>query len=1105
MSLQFVLGPSGAGKSHYIYDLIIKESMENPDTNYILLVPEQYSLALQRKMVKLHPNGGTLNIDVIGFNRLAYRVFDELNVKTTKVLEDFGKTMLIRRVAGEVRDKLKVYKSCLNKNGFIDEVKSLMSEFYQYDFSVEELSKLIRSMEESGDESVLLDKLRDMETIIAAFQAKIESEYIVAEQLTDLLSDCAAKSQLIKRSVIVMDGFTGFTPIQLRAIGTLISCAKKVYNIHTIDQATYNKSKRERLKEYELFYLTDKTLYSLRQLAQEKNVPVEADICVGFDEPKRWSEDKQDLLHLQRYIFRYPYKVYEGEVENLVINSYGTPRKQLKGVCETIFVLVKEQGYRYKDIAIISGSFEKNVSAVTQIFPQYNIPYFLDYTRPVKNNAWVDSIGHALRIIEEDFSYDSVFSFLKAGVVGDISFEDIEELENYVLAKGIKGYKRWSRDWKTAVSDNKFVAKDSFLDIIKPFYKRLKKKGATVADYTGAIRGLMEALDFEGGLQEYKGLYDRLIEILDKLDNIMGEDVLVLREFNEILDVGLKELNLGMIPTNLDMVLVGDITRTRLDDVKVLFIIDANEGIIPANASSAGIISEKEKERLFKLGVELAPTDKVNSFVEQLYLYSNMTAPSDKLYISYTNMSSDNAPMSPSYVIGRITNLFETLEVKGVNATGITTAKATRESLVEGIQTLATAGTEESIADVGSLRRAYKESGYDKELDNISHALGYRNVPDRLSADVRELIKLRMMTQSISKLEQYASCGYSYFLKYTLGLRERDIHQVESRETGNILHSAMEGMFRHVHDNMDNNWENLSDEDKDKLVETHIDMAWEKELGDRDLEGGRYGFLKDSLYRIGKRTIRTLSDIDKKDTLRPEYFEYRFNQPMDIDEENTMHIQGVVDRGDAVYLPEQDKLRLRIIDYKSGNQKFELNKLYAGMQLQLAIYTNIMLELAGSKGRIKGVSENTAITPDGMYYYRMKDPYIEIKDEAELEGKRAKELELTGISNDGKGDFDVILTYADRKAKELAGEILEGVIDKNPLYEGQRTTCDYCPYSDCCRFDEKYGGNGYKYLRYKNTKKDMPNICGKMREELGIDELVTNEHEVKEVATDGES
>ncbi len=1085
MSLQFVLGPSGGGKSHYIYEKIINESMEHPELNYILLVPEQYSLAIQKKMVMLHPHGGTLNIDVIGFNRLAYRVFDELNIKTAKVLEDFGKSMLVRRVAGEVKDKLRVYRNCLNKNGFIDEVKSLMSEFYQYDFSVEELRKVIADMKEEGDQSVLLDKLQDMEIIVTAFQEKIASEYIVAEQLTELLSDWAGRSQLIKNSVIVMDGFTGFTPIQLKLIGTLISNAIKVYSVHTIDEESYKRTFKGSLAEHELFYLTDKTLKSLKQLAFDRHVPHEADICVGFDTPKRWTSDKKDMLHLEKNIFRYPYDVYNEPVDNIFVNVYQTPRLQLKGVAEIIFNLVKADKYRYKDIAIISGNFEKNVSAVDQIFPLYDIPYFLDYTPPIKNNACIDSIGHALRILEDDFSYDSVFSFLKSGVVQDISYEDIEELENFVLAKGVKGYNRWNRQWKLAGEDVSFVAKDSFLDIIKPFKRAIQTKNVKVSNYTQAIRQLMDTLEFNERVKDIKGLYERLLEILDKLENIMGEDCLDIREFMDILEVGLKELNLGMIPSKLDMVLIGDITRTRLDNIKVLFIIDANEGIIPSNPSSTGIISEKEKEKLLALGVELAPTDKVNSFVEQMYLYSNMTAPSEKLYISYTNMSSDNNPLGPSYIVERLTDLFSRLTVKTVKRLGVTTAKATREYLIEELQKTLSSEDWTDVARVGSLLEAYKREYGDRELEKIYAALAYSNVPKKLHSKVADLIMQSMMKQSVSKLEQYAKCPYSYYMKYTLGIGERELYQVDNRDTGNILHSAMESMFSYVHTDCNNDWAAISKQDRDKLMEVHIDAAWEKELGGRELEGGRYEALKEELYRIGKRTIDVLGNMSEGDYLTPEFFEEVFSIPVSIHKDKEMQLRGKIDRTDILYSPEQDSLRYRVVDYKSSNQDIKLNKIYDGVQLQLAIYTGIMKGILGTKTGIKGVTHKTNIVADGMFYYGMVDPYISIKDESKLEAERAKKLKLSGIENKNSS-FDTVLQYADKKARALAGQIMEGDIEKTPLKEGRNVSCDYCPYSDCCRFDEKYGGNSYKYLKYSDRAMDTPAIISSMEAELGI-------------------
>ncbi|MBQ9934404.1 MAG: PD-(D/E)XK nuclease family protein [Lachnospiraceae bacterium] len=1085
MSLQFVLGPSGGGKSHYIYEKIIKESMEHPELNYILLVPEQYSLALQRKMVLLHPNGGTLNIDVIGFNRLAYRVFDELNIKTNKVLEDFGKSMLVRRVAGEVKEQLKVYKNCLNKKGFVDEVKSLMSEFYQYDFSVEELRKVIADMKANEDQSVLLDKLQDMEIIVTAFQEKIASEYIVAEQLTELLRDFASSSELIKNSVIVMDGFTGFTPIQLKLIGTLICNAVKVYSVHTIDEPSYKKTFKGGLSEHELFYLTDKTLNSLKQLAREKQVPLEADICVGFYEPKRWSEDKRDLLHLEKNIFRYPYDIYNESVENITLNAYQTPRTQLKGVAEVIFSLVKAGKHRYKDIAIVSGNFEKNVSAVSQIFPLYDIPYFLDYTPPIKNNACIDSIGHVLRILEDDFSYDSVFSFLKSGVVQDISYEDVEELENYVLAKGIKGYNRWNRVWKIAGEEINFEAKDSFLDVIKPFKKAVATKKAEVANYTKAIRKLMETLEFADKLKENKGLYEKLLDVLDKLENIMGEDCLDIREFIDILEVGLKELNLGMIPSKLDMVLVGDITRTRLDNVKVLFIIDANEGVIPSNPSSTGIITEKEKEKLQELGVELAPTDKVNSFVEQLYLYSNMTAPSDKLYISYTNMNSDNKPIAPSYVVDRLTGLFTKLRVETIKELGVTTAKATREYLVDELQKQLILEDFKDISKLASLYEAYKGEYGDRTIAEIHNALAYSNVPEKLRSQVTDLIMESMMKQSVSKLEQYAKCPYSYFLRYTLGIDERELYKVDDRDTGNILHTAMESMFSYVRARLDNNWDAISEQDRDKLLQAHIDVAWEKELGGRELEGGRYDTLKEELYRIGKRTIAVLSGMKEGNYLRPELFEEKFNVLVALDEDKSMQLRGKIDRTDVLYSSEQDSLRYRVVDYKSSNQDIKLNKIYDGVQLQLAIYTGIMKDILNAKTGLEGVTENTKIIPEGMYYYGMEDPYINVKNEADVDKERAKKLKLYGLENKNSA-FDTVIQYADKKAKDLAMEILNGNIAKTPLNESRNTACTYCPYSACCRFDEKYGGNSYKFLKYGDRVMDTPGIINCMEEELGI-------------------
>lgn len=1088
MSLQFILGSSGAGKSHYIYNKIIGESMENPSVNYILLVPEQYSMALQRKMVTLHPHGGTMNIDVIGFNRLAYRVFDELSVKTGKVLEDFGKTMLIRQVAGSVSGELSVFGGCLDKPGFIDEVKSLMSEMYQYDISRNKLLEVINNLTESGQDELLLNKLKDMTSIFRAFEEKINDEYIVAEQLTELLAECVAKSGLIANSVIVMDGFTGFTPIQLKLIERLMVRAKKIYAVLTIDRKYYEK---KRIVEHELFYLTSKSMNSLKRIADDAGVAVEQDIFIDLAENTasdsnegkkcRWDYQRVDLLHLERNLFRYPYEKYDMPVNNIKIIVYDNPRRELIGVAHSIRELVMKAGYRYKDFAVISGNLEGITSHVEQIFPQYEIPYFLDYSRPVKNNPFIDALGHALKLVEDNFSYDSVFAFLKSGALDNISFDDIEELENYVLSRGIRGIDRWKGKWNEVVDDTR----QCFMDVILPFNEALTATGKNtqVIKYVEAVRMLMDSLDYKTRMSETPGLYDKLQELLDKMQEIMSSENVSISEFNELMDLGLKDLSLGMIPSMLDMTIVGDITRTRLDEIKVLYIIGVNDGIIPMKGVSAQIISDREKDKLGEMGFSLAPTDKLNSYIEQFYLYINMTKPSDKLYISYTVMDNANDSMRPSYIIGRVRNLFPRLDIIADRESGLkgSTRASGLESLIQGIQQWAD-GDDSNSEETLRLCRLYAELGDTEHLNMIKRAMCYSNIPEALSNDVVDLIQLRLMSQSVSRLEQFANCAYSYFLQHTLGLKERDINGIDNRNIGNILHSAMERMYRHVHDNMDNDWTALDDLKRDALITGFVERAFDEEyLGldeseDKDvyIDDSRCGYIRNMLVRIGKRTAEALCRITSEDSLVPEYFEYKFSEEMPLGNDGRrMNLRGVIDRADVYYSPETSSLRLRIIDYKSGNHDFKISRLYEGLQLQLSVYMNIMMGLADSqynKGR-QG-EDRISVVPDGMYYYQMCDPFVEADDEDKAEAARDKALKLKGLVNTDDEYFSNIIKYAMKKVNDIAGDIAAGDISKNPVVKDMGSACDYCAYSSVCRFDDKNGGNKFRYPRYKESEKD---------------------------------
>lgn len=1072
MALQFIFGPSGAGKSQYIYNQIIHDSLERPSENFILLVPEQYSMALQRKMVMLHPHGGTMNIDVIGFNRLSYRVFDELNVKPARVLEDFGKSMLIRQVAGQNKDALTVFGGCIDKSGFIDEVKSLMSEMYQYDISGEKLETVINALDMSGENPILLRKLQDMQVIFSAFSDRIRDSYIVAEQMTELLSQYVDQSDNIRNSTIVLDGFTGFTPIQLNLLRRIMACARDVKVVLTMDHRAY---KKRILAEHELFYLTAETRRQLIRIADELHLPVKEDVFVGEKRCARWTETqdkKRELQHLERNLFRYPYEKYEGVPQEIHITEYDTPRKEVAGIAGSIRRLVMEKGYRYRDIAVICGNLEETLHYVEQIFPLYDIPFFLDYSRPVKNDPHVDAIGHVLKIVEDDFSYDSVFAFLKSGVISDLGVDETEMLENYVLARGIRGFGWWKKEFDSEVEDTRrFI-----MDILEPFYDSLNREQNSVREYVDAVSVLMYRLDYENHMSETAGLYDKLCDVLKKMLEIMPDDMVGTGEFHELLDLGLKDMNYGMIPNMLDMVIVGDITRTRIDEVRALYVLGVNDGVIPKRGVPAQIITDREKESLAEYDLFLAPTARINAYVEQLYLYMNMTKPKDQLFLSYAGRNSKNEGSSPSYIIGRIQNIFPDLSVAaGENGTYYAgTAKTEVSRLISGLRRLLegdVSGQDETL----QILRLYMDRENHEQIDLIWNAMHYHNIPEPLTEDVTRLLQLRLMSQSVSRLERFAGCAYSYFLQYTLGLQERNTGGIDNRDIGNILHSAMEKLFRHVHDNLDNAWDHVTEEERNSLVTNFVTQAFDEEYGEEQSENGRYAYLKGVLTRIGKRTAGSLCSIAGQNGLIPEYFEYRFCEKIPYgDHGMSMTLRGIVDRADLYYDTEHNRISLRVIDYKSGKNEFKVSELYEGLQLQLAVYTDIMLQLVEeeyNRGKTPDSFDYVSVVPEGMYYYQMRDPYINAENADEAEEKRAKELKLYGMSDKDSDVFDTVLRYAMKKTGDIAQQIADGHIEKSPIVKNGTPVCEYCIYSEVCRFDTKLGGNSYRYPRYRESDK----------------------------------
>ena len=434
MALQFIFGNPGSGKSHYLYEHIIRESMKHPDINYIILVPEQFTMQTQKELVLRHPRHGIMNIDVLSFARLAFRVLEETGNGSREILDDEGKNLILRRLAGKKEDSLKVLKGNIKKPGYISEVKSVISELTQYNISPDGMDDMITEADES---SYLAWKLKDIQVMYQAFEEYLADKYITKEELLDVLSQMVAKSEILKNSVIALDGFTGFTPVQNRLLGELMSICKEV--LITVEMDGREDAFRY-THPYQLFALSKQMVTGLVQIAGERKIEI-ADPIYLYDKPVYRFRSNPELGFLESELFRYSRKQYPDETDHLSVYAAGSPDMEAKLTAQKIRRLVREKGYHYRDIAVICSDMGTYADHLERACTEYQIPVFMDYKKSILLNAFVEYVRSVLSMVEQDFSYESVFRFLRTGFT-EFTRDEIDRLENYVVAVGLRGYKK---------------------------------------------------------------------------------------------------------------------------------------------------------------------------------------------------------------------------------------------------------------------------------------------------------------------------------------------------------------------------------------------------------------------------------------------------------------------------------------------------------------------------------------------------------------------------------------------------------------------------------------------------------------------------------------
>ena len=1120
MSLQFIFGGSGAGKTYFLYSNLIQESMENPGKQYILLVPEQFTMQTQREIVNLHPCHGTMNIDIVSFERLAYRVFEELAIESPVILDDMGKSMVIRKIAAGEKGKLGIFKGHLNHAGFISQMKSMVSEMAQYGLSYEKLEEMAPQMRTP----LLREKLRDLSVIYKGFREYIADKFVTAEEVLDVLCRVLPDSSKMRESEVILDGYTGFTPVQYRVLEQMMTCCRRIRVAVTVekDALPYKEGGIQNL-----FYMSKHTVCRLTDIAGKNGVNREEDIFLDsrpYPRFKRRGRDRSALDFLEEHLYRYGKKTYKGSPDGIVVYKVLNPEEEVGMVAHRIEQAVRNEGLRYRDIAVVTGNLDSYSREICRQFEAAAIPYFMDDKKNVMDNPLVELIRSAIEVVRQDFSYESVFRYLKSGMVLEDRREERDRLENYVLALGIRGLKRWDSPWDKVyrgASNLNLEALNAFreeiLTPLRPLYRILKDKERNIRDMSEAVADYLAAGKIEQKIErwgqefeeageyrladEYRQVYGLVMEMLNQVVALLGDESVGLKEYGEILDAGFEEIRVGIIPATIDRVVVGDLTRTRLNHIKVLFFTGVNDGIVPARKDGGGILSDMEKESLKKFDVELAPTAREEGFLQRFYLYLMMTKPSDKLVISFSGMDGDGKGLRPSSLIHEMKSLFPDLSVRegARDRLEVISREEGKKTLIDGLREWHLQYGDNRFME---LYRFFSLSEEDRQkVENLVEAAFYSYKEKGIGKAAAREIYGRILSGSVTRMEQYEACAYAHFLTYGLELLPRQEYELGAVDLGNLFHGAIDLCFQKAAEE-GIRIQDLTDGDRKRLAKASVEEMADQYGGAILKSSARNQYLTGRAQRITERTLWALSEQLKKGDFEPSGFEVSFSaidnlkaMRISLSEEEELQLRGRIDRLDLC--EDKEHVYVKIIDYKSGNTSFDLAALYYGLQLQLVVYMDAAMEMEERKHPDKEV------VPAGIFYYHINDPVIENTGEPDretIDKEILRQLKMNGLVNseeevishmdreiekasdvipvamkDGivqearssvanRERFEALRGFVREKLRSAGRQIIDGNISVRPYKQGSRSACDYCPYHSVCGFDRKINGYGYRNL-----------------------------------------
>ena len=1115
MSFRIIYGRAGTGKSEYCYREIAQKIKK--ENKILIITPEQFSFTAEKKLMDAIDTQAVFNAEVVTLSRMAYRVISEIGGKNETNLSKCGKAMLIYSILSNNKNELK-FLGKTDEN--VDMLDTAITEFKKHGISVEQLKQEI----ENQEDIYLKNKLQDLNVVYSGFEEQLAGKYIDETDLLTILAENIDKTDMFKDAVIYIDEFAGFTSQEYHIIEKLIQIAKQVTITICTDGLHEIKN-----PDTDIFYSNEVTVTKLLEVAQNCDVKIEE---IKLEETYRFKNS--ELKHLEKNLYENKPQKYNSQIKNIQLFLAKNQYSEIEEVARNVLKLVRDEGYRYRDISIITKNIATYSSLARAIFDKYDIPIFIDENRDLNQNIVIQYILGILEIFIKNWSYEAVFNYIKTGF-SNIEEDDIFKLEKYCLKWGIKQNK-WKKEFtygnyeekdKADIERLEQIRKDLVTPLMNLKYKIDENK--TVEGISKAIyEFLVEQQIYEkvqikiqelneiGQIDlanEYESSIQTIIEILDEIVLVFKDDKITIDKYNQILKIGFKNSSLTKIPGTQDQVIMGDVDRSRSHKVKAIFIIGLNDGEFPSVRKDEGFLNDADREVLKQNGIELAKGTIDKLYEDSFNIYKAFTTAEEKLYLLYSSSDMQGKALRPSMLINKIKKIYPMLQEQSdviERRSEILNKKTTYEELIINLSKLK---EQDSIEKLWYYIYDYyqKNSEWNEKLKQSLKGLEYTNIPDKIDQNNIDRLYGNTLITSISKLERYRSCPFSYYLQYGLKIKPQEELKIQTLNTGTFIHEVIDEFFGTVRE-VGIKLEEITEEQLSEIINKIIDSKLGQNKNYIFTSTAKYRALVIRLKKIIKKALKYIIGTIVQSRFEVLGTEVEFGEKgkykpirLTLEDGKRIEIIGKIDRIDTAQ--GEDGKYLRIIDYKSSAKNIDLNEVYAGLQIQLLTY-------------LDAACKEEDLMPAGVLYFSMLEQMIKSDkrlEQEEIEDKIRANFKMKGliladvkvvklhdknlqngnsalvpayIGKDGElsekktsgvtaEQFKDLQKYMYTIIKQISKEILGGNIDLKPYYKDKKTPCKYCDYKSICSFNMGGCENSYNYI----DKKSKEEILSKLSKE----------------------